>query len=176
MRRIESAITRELLGLELDSAGLPPAESDRLKRMRGTVTAERLSLSGRGGSGRVNLIFASVVGILLYTTIMMYGQNVLRGVIEEKQTRVAEVVLSSVRPTTLLAGKVLGVGAVGLTQMAIWLTATVLMLRYRVPVMRLLGMDGSSSWATPSIRPCLRPLVRWSAVNRKRSRRKCRWY
>ena len=59
--------------------------------------------------------------MLLYMTIFMYGQNVLRGVIEEKQTRVAEIVVSSVRPTTLLAGKVLGVGAVGLTQMAIWL-------------------------------------------------------
>jgi ABC-2 type transport system permease protein len=141
MRRIENAVSRELIGLELDRAGMAPADADRVKRMRSTLRAERLSLSGRSGSGRVNLIFASVVGILLYTTIMMYGQNVLRGVIEEKQTRVAEVVLSSVRPTTLLAGKVLGVGAVGLTQMAIWMIASLLMIRYRAPLMRLLGME-----------------------------------
>lgn len=143
MRRIENAVSRELIGLELDRAGIAAADADRVKRMRPTLRAERLSLSGRAGSGRVNLIFASVVGILLYTMIMMYGQNVLRGVIEEKQTRVAEVVLSSVRPATLLAGKVLGVGAVGLTQLAIWLTATVLMVRYRVPLMRLLGVDAA---------------------------------
>jgi ABC-2 type transport system permease protein len=74
-------------------------------------------------------------------TILMYGQNVLRGVIEEKQTRVAEVVVSSVRPTTLLAGKVLGVGAVGLTQMSIWLFATIVMMKYRVPLMNLFGLQ-----------------------------------
>lgn len=152
MRRIENAVSRELIGLELDRAGMAPSDADRVKRMRTTVRAERLSLSGRGGSGRVNLIFASVVGVLLYTTIMMYGQNVLRGVIEEKQTRVAEVVLSSVRPTTLLAGKVLGVGAVGLTQMAIWLTATVLMIRYRAQLMGLFGMEG-----TPMPMPTVTP-------------------
>jgi ABC-2 type transport system permease protein len=71
----------------------------------------------------------------------MYGQNVLRGVIEEKQTRVAEVVVSSVRTTTLLAGKVLGVGAVGLTQMTIWMFATILMMRFRVPLMRTFGLE-----------------------------------
>jgi ABC-2 type transport system permease protein len=84
-----------------------------------------------------------VVGILLYMTILMYGQNVLRGVIEEKQTRVAEVVVSSVRPTTLLAGKVLGVGGVGLTQMAIWLLATLVMMRYRVPLMHVFGLESA---------------------------------
>jgi ABC-2 type transport system permease protein len=114
-----------------------------VKRLRAGLRSERISLSGRGGSGRVNIIFASVVGILLYMTILMYGQNVLRGVMEEKQTRVAEVVVSSVKPTTLLAGKVLGVGAVGLTQMAIWLFATILMMRYRVPLMQAFGLDAA---------------------------------
>lgn len=143
MRRIENAVSRELIGLELRRAGMATAEADRVKRMRFNMRSERLTLSGRGGSGSVNIIFASVVGILLYMTILMYGQNVLRGVLEEKQTRVAEVVVSSIRPTTLLAGKVLGVGAVGLTQMVIWLTASVLMLRYRVPVMHAFGLEAT---------------------------------
>ena len=51
--------------------------------------------------------------------------------------------MSSVRPTTLLAGKVLGVGAVGLTQMAIWLFATLLMFRYRVPMMNMFGLEAT---------------------------------
>ena len=141
MRRIENAISRELVGLELTRAGISPVEADRVKRLRAGLRSERLTLTGRGGSGRVNVLFASIVGILLYMTILMYGQNVLRGVIEEKQTRVAEVVVASVRPTTLLAGKVLGVGAVGLTQMAIWLFATLVMFRYRVPIYHLLGLE-----------------------------------
>jgi ABC-2 type transport system permease protein len=68
---------------------------------------------------------------------------VLRGVIEEKQSRVAEVVVSSVKPTTLLAGKVLGVGAVGLTQMAIWMFATVVMMKFRVPLMSAFGLQAT---------------------------------
>ena len=143
MQRIESAVSRELIALELSRAGMPAADADRFKRMRFRLHSERLTLTGRGGSGGMNIIFASVVGILLYMTILMYGQNVLRGVIEEKQSRVAEIVVSSVRPTTLLAGKVLGVGAVGLTQMTIWLFTSVLMLRYRVPIMHRLGMEAT---------------------------------
>jgi ABC-2 type transport system permease protein len=76
-------------------------------------------------------------------TILMYGQAVLRGVIEEKQTRVAEVVVSSVRPVTLLAGTVLGVGAVGLTQMVIWLATSVLMAKYRVAALHQLGIEAA---------------------------------
>jgi ABC-2 type transport system permease protein len=143
MRRIENAVSRELVGLELNRAGIPAVEADRVKRLRAGLRSERITLTGRGGSGRVNIMFASIVGILLYMTILMYGQNVLRGVIEEKQSRVAEVVVSSVRPTTLLAGKVLGVGAVGLTQMAIWLLATVVMMRYRVPLMGAFGLQAA---------------------------------
>jgi ABC-2 type transport system permease protein len=154
MRRIENAVARELIGLELTRAGISTVEADRVKRLRAGLRTERITLSGRGASGsaRVNILFASVVGILLYTTILMYGQNVLRGVIEEKQTRVAEVVVSSVRPTTLLAGKVLGVGAVGLTQMTIWLFVTLLMLRYRVPLMQVFGIQAVNI-PLPSVTP-----------------------
>jgi ABC-2 type transport system permease protein len=144
MRRIENAVARELIGLELTRAGVASIDVDRVKRLRAGLRTERFSTTGRSGSGRVNIIFASIVGILLYTTILMYGQNVLRGVIEEKQTRVAEVVVSSIRPTTLLAGKVLGVGAVGLTQMTIWMFATILMFRFRVPLMELFGLPATN--------------------------------
>ncbi|HEX6315278.1 MAG TPA: ABC transporter permease, partial [Gemmatimonadaceae bacterium] len=144
MRRIENAVFRELIALELSRAGISTVEADRVKRLRAGLQVERVTLSGRGGSGRVNILFASIVGILLYMTILMYGQNVLRGVIEEKQTRVAEVVVSSVRPTTLLAGKVLGVGAVGLTQMGIWLLATVVMMRYRAPLLQAFGVQATA--------------------------------
>jgi hypothetical protein len=144
MRRIENAISRELIGLELKRAGISTVEADRVKRLRAGLRSERITLTGRGGSGRVNVLFASIVGILLYMTILMYGQNVLRGVIEEKQSRVAEVVVSSVRPTTLLAGKVLGVGAVGLTQMAIWLFTTIVMFRYRYPDLSRPGSRGNT--------------------------------
>jgi ABC-2 type transport system permease protein len=64
-------------------------------------------------------------------SIIIYGQNMLSGVIEEKMSRVSEIVISSVKPETLLAGKVIGVTAVGLTQQIVWVGGTVLLISAR---------------------------------------------
>jgi len=58
--------------------------------------------------------------MLLYMTILIYGAYVLRSVMEEKRNRVVEIVISSIRPWELMLGKIVGVGAVGLTQLGIW--------------------------------------------------------
>jgi ABC-2 type transport system permease protein len=143
MRRIEVAVTREVLAQQLRSAGVSPVEAERLKRMSFELHAERITTTGRGGSGQISILIAISIAMLLYVTIFIYGQNVLRGVMEEKQTRVAEIVVSSVRPTSLLAGKVLGVGAVGLTQMIIWLLASFAMARYRIRLLSMMGIDAA---------------------------------
>jgi ABC-2 type transport system permease protein len=122
------------------SLGISAADAERLKRASVDMRAERITAQGRQGSGQISVLIAISVAMLLYITIFIYGQNVLRGVIEEKQTRVAEVVVSSIRPTTLLAGKVLGVGAVGLTQMLIWSAASILMAKYRVLLLEQFGV------------------------------------
>jgi ABC-2 type transport system permease protein len=62
----------------------------------------------------------------MYMVVLLYGMNVARSIIEEKTSRVFEVLLATIKPDTLLAGKILGVGAVGLTQVAVWMTAVVL--------------------------------------------------
>lgn len=62
-----------------------------------------------------------VMGVLMYMVLLIYGQLVMRSVMEEKISRISEVMLSSVKPFDLMMGKILGVGAVGLTQLAIWL-------------------------------------------------------
>ena len=139
MQRIESTVRREVLAQQMRSLGISAADAERLKRASVDLRAERITAQGRAGSGQISVLIAVSVAMLLYVTIFIYGQNVLRGVIEEKQTRVAEVVVSSVRPTTLLAGKVLGVGAVGLTQMLIWGAASVLMAKYRVSLLQQFG-------------------------------------
>lgn len=60
-------------------------------------------------------------GFLIYMTLFIYGAAVMRGVMEEKMNRIAEVIISSVRPFQLMSGKILGIAAVGLTQLVIWL-------------------------------------------------------
>ncbi|MEO6637279.1 MAG: ABC transporter permease [Ginsengibacter sp.] len=60
-------------------------------------------------------------GILIYLTLFIYGAAVMRGVMEEKMNRIAEVIISSVKPFQLMMGKILGIAAVGLTQLLIWI-------------------------------------------------------
>lgn len=152
MNRIESVVRKAIMAYRLEAAGVSAADATTLSTLRPQVHAERITATGRGGSGRVNLLFAITVAMLLYTTIFIYGQNVLRGVMEEKQTRVAEVVVSSVSPGTLLAGKVLGVGAVGLTQMLVWMGSSILLFRLRGPILAKFGIT-SMPFQLPSITP-----------------------
>ncbi len=63
----------------------------------------------------------------MYMVIMLYGMNVARSIIEEKTSRVFEVLLATIRPEEMMAGKMIGVGSVGLTQVAVWLSTAVLL-------------------------------------------------
>ena len=60
---------------------------------------------------------------LLYTVVAIYGQQVMNGVLEEKNTRIVEVLIATVRPLELMVGKLAGIGAAGLTQLAVWMVA-----------------------------------------------------
>jgi ABC-2 type transport system permease protein len=68
----------------------------------------------------------TVLFFLMYMVIMLYGMNVARSIIEEKTSRIFEVLLATIRPEAMMAGKIIGVGSVGLTQVAIWLSAVLL--------------------------------------------------
>jgi ABC-2 type transport system permease protein len=74
-----------------------------------------------------NFAGAYVLFFLMYLVIMLYGMNVARSIIEEKTSRVFEVMLATVKPAEMMAGKVIGVGSVGLTQVSIWMMAAVLL-------------------------------------------------
>jgi ABC-2 type transport system permease protein len=139
MERLRAVVTRHVLAQRIAAAGVAAEVAAGIARARVPFSADRITEQGRGGSGNVSLLFAITVGLLLYMTILMYGQNVLRGVMDEKQARVAEMVIASVRPGTLLAGKVLGIGAVGLTQVVTWIATSALMLEYRGTVLAMLG-------------------------------------
>src|SRR3546814_7950448 len=59
--------------------------------------------------------------IMIYLTLFIYGAQVMRGVIEEKNNRVVEIIISSVKPFQLMLGKIIGIGLVGLTQFLLWI-------------------------------------------------------
>ena len=140
MERLRSAVKEAVLAQRLQEAGIDSSRVREVTFIPLRLNPERITDKGRGGSGTVSIIFAGAIAFLLYMTIVLYGQNVLRGVLEEKTTRVAEVVVSSVQPETLLAGKVLGVGAVGLTQQILWIITTVVMFKLRQPILAKFGV------------------------------------
>jgi ABC-2 type transport system permease protein len=151
MRRLETALRTSTLAERLESANLSPSFVDSLTRSRLELESERLTEQGRGSdaSRRANVMFAAAVAFLLYMSMILYGQTVLRGVLEEKSTRVAEVVVSSVSPETLLAGKVIGVGAVGLTQQIIWVAGTLYLGSFMAPLLTRMAGPAADS-ATPA--------------------------
>lgn len=139
MARIKSAIRETILASRLEKVGLDNSQMKAITFIPLAFSTERITDKGRGGSGMASVIFGLAIGILLYVSIMIYGQTIMSGVLEEKTTRVAEVVMASVPTDTLLAGKVLGVGAVGLTQQVIWVVMTYVLLKLRSPIMAKLG-------------------------------------
>ncbi|BAH40096.1 MAG TPA: ABC transporter permease [Gemmatimonas aurantiaca] len=143
MQRLERALQRELFSIRLESAGVDPDVGRSLTGVSATISTERLTKQGRGGSGQLNFIVGLAVAMTLYMTIFIYGLNVLRGVLEEKQTRVAEVVLASIPATRLLAGKVVGVGAVGFTQIVLWMVIGVVMYHVRAPILASFGVTSA---------------------------------
>jgi ABC-2 type transport system permease protein len=78
------------------------------------------------GDTTVAFFAAYVLFFLMYMVIMLYGMNTARSIIEEKSSRIFEVLLATIQPDEMLAGKILGVGSVGLTQVGVWMIAAVI--------------------------------------------------
>lgn len=81
----------------------------------------------RDQSGLGSLLMSVGLVFFIYVSLIVYGMYVLQGVLEEKSSRVVEVIISSVRPFDLMLGKLLGIGAIGLTQISIWLLSAVIL-------------------------------------------------
>lgn len=124
MNRVGKAVDNAVLGLRLEGTGLTQSRIDSLTRVDVRLEKTQLSDTGREKSGAGSTVLGVIVAFLLYMVLVLYGQTVLRSVIEEKTTRVAEVVISSVRPEILLAGKIIGIGGVAVTQMGIWMMSS----------------------------------------------------
>ncbi|MDQ2835408.1 MAG: ABC transporter permease [Acidobacteriota bacterium] len=122
-RAIKDALTRE----RLTRQGM--AASDIAALMSPVAIDTSKTGDSRAAFGAAYLLF-----FLMYMVIMLYGMNTARSIIEEKSSRVFEVMLSAIKPDEMLAGKILGVGAVGITQVGVWMLAA--------------GLLGSTSLAT----------------------------
>jgi ABC-2 type transport system permease protein len=118
---LHTVLTREYLA----GHGVPSADTETLMQ---PVTVNIIEASGQHGNSQTSFYVAYTLFFLMYMVVLIYGMNVARSIIEEKTSRVFEVLLATIKPDELLAGKILGVGAVGLTQVAIWMAAAALLV------------------------------------------------
>ncbi|MGH2465073.1 MAG: ABC transporter permease [Candidatus Limnocylindrales bacterium] len=115
---VEVALDGATQVARLNAAGLPSDAVTAIMASVPVVNAPAASSSSDADQTQ-NLLAALVVGILLYVSLGAYGGAVAQGVVEEESTRIVEILLSTVRPSQLLAGKVIGVGLVGILQLTI---------------------------------------------------------
>jgi ABC-2 type transport system permease protein len=117
---LERSVNTVMVADRLTGAGLDPEKVRELTKRVGLRTMKL----GKGGEETrdrgQSFMLAYVFMMIIYVTVLMYGIYVMRGVLEEKSSHVIEVVISTVKPFELMLGKILGIGAVGLTQFLIW--------------------------------------------------------
>jgi len=125
---LDEAVNNGLINLRLTQQGLTPEQVEALLK---TVRIETLQISSKGKTGKSQgmapFYKAMLMTFLMTMPILLYGFDMARSIVEEKSSRIFEVMLAVTRPDDMLTGKLLGVGAVGLTQIGIWIAAGVLL-------------------------------------------------
>lgn len=118
---LQSLIENEVRTIKLAQAGVSMAA---LKANQIQVEAQTFTIDAKGSerssSSETAMILGFIFGFILYVSVMMYGSQVMNGVIEEKSNRIIEVLISSVKPFELMMGKIIGIGLLGLTQFLLW--------------------------------------------------------
>lgn len=124
---IAAAISAEVREMRLADAGL---DAETVRPLLAPVHLRTIKVSEEGSRtevGEAGFVLAYGVFFLLYMVLLLWGQQVLQGALEEKTSRIVEVVIASARPFDLMLGKLLGIGAAAFTQFSLWL-ATVVVL------------------------------------------------
>lgn len=107
-----------------DNFDIASATLDSMKHNARNIDLKQLQTNGKENKqvySEMTSILGFFCGILIYIVMLIYGAQVMRGVMEEKTNRIAEVIVSSVKPFQLMLGKIIGIGAVGLTQFLLWI-------------------------------------------------------
>lgn len=124
--KIQSEIENELEKILLAHAYKElNIDADKIKNINTQVStsAKEITESGdtKDSDTRIAMGIAMGLSILIYLSLFLYGAQVMRGIIEEKSSRIVEVIISSVKPFQLMMGKIIGIGLVGITQFVLWI-------------------------------------------------------
>jgi len=140
---VESAVNRAVRGQRLVENGI---SEKAVETASAPVNLKTIGATGKESKGDASFFFVFGIGLLIYMSVLLYGQFVLGAVIEEKETRIAEILFSSMRSFPLMMGKLIGVSLVALTQLGIWAMAFLIFS---------LWAAGGSSITLPHVPPML---------------------
>jgi ABC-2 type transport system permease protein len=148
--QLRNSLNRAVFEQRLREANI---DQNRVRQLSKEIELETTKVSEGGlerdsGSG---FALAMFIGLFIYMAILMYGQAILASVVEEKTTRVAEVLFSSVKPFYLMAGKLVGVSLIAITQYAIWAAVFGVFALYGVGMLAAQGMDVPLPNVPPSL-------------------------
>jgi len=153
--RIRGAISRAVTERRIQESGLNSEQVRQLVR-RVELRTFRIAEGGREeeDAGHTQMLVWVLV-MFIYLALIVYGQMVMRSVIEEKSSRVIESVISSIKPFQLMAGKILGIGALGLTQYSLWALVMGLLSLYGVKVANVFAPKtmNASNITLPAVAP-----------------------
>jgi ABC-2 type transport system permease protein len=145
---LKNAINAAVRSQRLADANI---SEDKLKNLSQNVDLNVKKISEKGDEKDSEGSFAAafIVGLMLYITLLIYGQQILAAVVEEKETRIAEILFSSAKPFELMMGKLVGVGLAGLTQLAIWIISALALVGVGLANMSAAGVNVSIPDITP---------------------------
>jgi ABC-2 type transport system permease protein len=119
---INTIVSKRLEEMKLIASGIQLNQLESIKtKLNLTTTKIEKSGNFETKDNEVSMALGFIAGILIYIFIFLYGAQVMRGVIEEKTSRIVEVIISSVKPFELMMGKIVGIAMVGLTQFLLWI-------------------------------------------------------
>jgi ABC-2 type transport system permease protein len=127
LQHIESSLQKEIEKQKLMTYNIQNLD-EIMKNVETRVSIQTKKIGDSGEvedtSTGISMALAYIGGLLMYMLVFIFGSQVMRGVIEEKTSRVVEVIISSVKPVQLMMGKIVGIALVGLTQFLIWIFLT----------------------------------------------------
>ncbi len=159
--KMESKITQRIRDFKIDSLRY---DRKQLEGLDTEVSIDPESISGLAEdeqskySSMVGIMLGFVMAFIMFFMVIMYGNLVMRSVMEEKTNRIVEVMMSSVRPFQLMLGKIIGAGSVGLTQVLAWIVLSTAVWFLLIPVLagvdpQTLQQSGGMAGAAPQIDP-----------------------
>ncbi len=137
---VERAVNSALRSQKLADADI---SEDKLKDLSQNVdlSVKKISEQGNEKDSEGSSVAGFVIGFMIYITLLIYGQQIMSAVVEEKETRIAEILFSSAKPFQLMMGKLVGVGLAGLTQLAIWMISALLLVGFGLAQMSAAGVN-----------------------------------